>query len=137
MYYFSTNFLEVNLNTMNKDNIQSGEDYAKVLINIIVEGELDLPRENRMDSKMMQYWSEEIEKFADETWHKYIIGDRETYLFDEDEMHKLYENAGLRYASDILNGLIDKDMIEVGVRKDGELVYSLTDKGKNYVIGED
>lgn len=122
---------------MNKDNIQSGEDYAKVLINIIVEGELDLPREDRMDSKMMQYWSEEIKKFANETWHKYIVGDRETYLFDEDEMHKLYENAGLRYASDILNGLIDKDMVEVGVREDGELVYSLTDKGKNYVIGED
>jgi hypothetical protein len=122
---------------MNKDNIQSGEDYAKVLIDIIVEGELDLSQEQRMDSKMLQYWTEEIDRYAKETWHKYIIGARESYLFDEDEMHKLYENAGLKYASDILNGLVDKEMIEVGVKEDGELVYSLTEKGKNYVIGGD
>ncbi len=32
---------------MNKDNIQSGEDYAKVLIDIIVEGELDLSQEQK------------------------------------------------------------------------------------------
>jgi len=122
---------------MDKNNIQSGEDYAKVLIDIIIEGELGLSQKERMDSKMLQYWSEEINRFAKETWYKYILGARESYLFDEDEMHKLYENAGLKYASDILNGLVDKEMVEVGVREGGELVYSLTEKGKNYVIGED
>lgn len=122
---------------MSKDNIQSGEDYAKVLIDIIVEGELSCPRKERMDSRLLNYWTEEIRIFANETWHKYITGERESYLFDEEEMRKLYENAGLKYASDILNGLIDKEMIQVGVREDGELVYSLTDKGKNYVVGEE
>jgi hypothetical protein len=122
---------------MDKDNIQSGEDYAKILINIIVDGELDLPKGERMDSKLLQYWSDEIGKFADETWRKYLTGERETYLFDEDEMYRLYENAGMRYASDILNGLVDKEMVQVGVREGGELVYSLTEKGKDYVIGED
>jgi len=121
---------------MNKDNIQSGQDYAKVLIDAIVEGELSFSRKDRMDSRLLSYWSEEIKIFADKTWHQYIIGKRESYFFNEDEMHKLYEAAGLRYASDILNGLIDKDMIQVGVREDGELVYSLSDKGRDYIQGE-
>lgn len=122
---------------MSKDNIQSGQDYARVLIDIIIEGELSYPQKDRMDSRLLNYWTEEIKNFADETWQKYIVGQRESYLFDEDEMKVLYEKAGLRYASDILNGLIDKEMIEVGVREDGELVYSLTDKGRDYVVGDE
>ncbi len=122
---------------MSKDNIQSGRDYAKVLIDIIIEEELSYPQKDRMDSRLLNYWTEEIKNFADETWQKYIIGQRESYLFDEEEMKVLYEKAGLRYASDILNGLIDKEMIEVGVREDGELVYGLTDKGRDYVIGDE
>ena len=65
---------------MSKDNIQSGEDYAKILIDIIVEGELSYPRKERMDGRLLNYWTEEIRIFADETWHKYITGERESYL---------------------------------------------------------
>ena len=119
---------------MEDQNITSGQDYARLLINQIVEGELEFPAEERIDSKLLQYWCEEIEIFADETWQEYIIGKRDTYLFDEDEIRSLYEKAGLKYASDILNELVDKEMIGVGVRGDGELVYNLTDKGKNYII---
>lgn len=122
---------------MNKDDIQSGEDYARMMINTIIEGELELPKKQRMDARLLQYWCDEIAAFADKTWYAYITGDRESYLFDDVEFKELFDNAGLRYASDILNGLVDKDMIQVGVRGDGELVYSLTDKGKDFVIGEE
>lgn len=122
---------------MNEENIQSGEDYARVIIETIIEGELSLPKEERIDSKMLHYWCEEIQIFANETWEEYIIGERDSYLFSEGELRKLYENAGLKYASDILNGLVDKDMIKVGVSENGELVYSLTEKGKDYMLGED
>lgn len=122
---------------MESDNIQSGEDYARVMINTIIEGELSLPEEERMDVRLLQYWCDEIGSYADKAWSAYIIGDRETYIFDDVEFRQLFDNAGLRYASDILNGLVDKDMIQVGVREDGELVYSLTDKGKDHIAEED
>lgn len=122
---------------MDNDNIQSGEDYARVMINTIVEGESSLPEEERIDVKLLQYWCDEIAIFADKTWNAYIIGERETYIFNDVEFRQLFDNAGLRYASDILNGLVDKDMIQVGVREDGELVYSLTEKGKDHIAGED
>jgi predicted transcriptional regulator len=51
-------------------------------------------------------------------------------LFDEDEFRGLFEKAGIRYTGDILDGLVDKDMVQVGVREDGEIVYSTTSKGK-------
>jgi hypothetical protein len=121
---------------MDNDNIQSGQDYARLLINTIFEGELELSEDARMDSRLLQYWSEEIMTYADITWQDYITGKRETYLFDDMEFRQLFENAGLKYASDILNGLVDKDMIQVGVREDGELVYSLTEKGKKQIDEE-
>jgi len=122
---------------MDKDNIQSGQDYARALIDQIVVGELDVPANERIDSKLLQYWCEEIQDFAEVTWTDYLTGKRESYLFDEDEIRGLYEKAGLRFASDILNSLVDKEMIGVGVRNDGELVYSLTEKGKKHLEGED
>jgi len=121
---------------MYQDNIQSGQDYARIIINTIFEGELSLSEDMRMDSKLLQYWSDEIMTHADKTWQEYIIGERETYIFDDEEFRQLFENAGLRYASDILNGLVDKDMVQVGVREDGELVYSLTEKGKDHIDEE-
>jgi hypothetical protein len=119
------------------EDINSGEDYARLVINTIVESELEIPKEERADSKLLTYWYQEISAFAEDTWHQYITGKRETYLFSEVEMKGLYEKAGLKYASDILNELVDKEMISVGVRQDGEMVYSLTEKGRKYTLGED
>ena len=120
-----------------EDNIQSGEDYARVIINAIIEDELDMPKDQRMDSKMLQYWCEEIQIFANQTWKEYIMGNRESYMFTESELKKLYENAGLKYASDILNGLVDKEMIEVSVGEGGDLLYSLTEKGRKYSLEDE
>lgn len=118
---------------MNNHNINSGEDYAKMLINTIVEAEIDLSADQRMEAGLMQYWCEEIKEYADVTWNEYIIGKREEYMFTDVEMQKLFEKAGLRYANDILNGLVDKELIEVSVSPEGELLYGLTEKGKKEV----
>lgn len=120
---------------MSDQNIQSGHDYARIVIETLTSTELTLPEDERMDDRLMYYMCEEVEAFANVAWSDYIIGKRETYLFDDEEFRKLFENAGLKYASDLLNGLVDKEMVQVGVREDGELVYSITDKGKGYIEG--
>lgn len=122
---------------MKNENIESGQDYAKLVIDALVELELDLPKDDRMDVKLLEYWCDEIREYADQTWSDYLTGKRESYAFTEEEAGKLHERAGLRFASDLLDGLVDKEMVQVGVRNDGELVYSLTEKGKDYVDGED
>lgn len=118
------------------EDINSAEDYARLVINTIIEGELEIPKGERMDSSLLNYWCDEINKFAKKTWHQYIIGERETYIFTDVEFRGLFENAGMRYASDILEGLVEKEMVSMGVRNDGELVYSTTEKGKKYLDEE-
>jgi hypothetical protein len=116
-----------------KENINSGEDYAKLLINTIVNAEVDLPTDKRMDAGLIKYWCHEIKEYADITWNEYIIGEREDYIFTDTEMMKLFEKAGMRYASDVLDGLVDKEMLEVSVSPEGELLYGLTEKGKDAI----
>lgn len=112
------------------DNIDSGAAYAEVLINTIMEGEKDLPESEKLPANLLAYWCEEIEIYADQTWVDYISGKRNHFSFSETEFRDLFEKAGMRYTDDVLNGLVDKDLIRVGVREDGEIVYSTTDKGK-------
>jgi hypothetical protein len=118
------------------ENINSGEDYARLVIDTIVEGELEFSEKERLDSRLLSYWCDEIRKYAEKTWREYIIGDRDTYIFSDVEFRDLFEKAGLRYASDILDGLVDKEMVSMGVRNDGELVYSVTQKGKKHLDEE-
>jgi hypothetical protein len=111
------------------ENVQSGADYAKLIIDSIILEEDKLTNDKKLPLYLLGYWCEEIENYADKTWQDYILGKRETFIFDEDEMDGLYNRAGMQYTSDILEGLIDTGMVEMGVREDGEIVYKTTDKG--------
>ena len=112
------------------DNINSGSDYAKLLIDSIIENELTLPEEYRTDSGLIKFWAAQIEEAAEQSFNDYMEGKRETYMLDADEFEKLYDNARNEYVQDVLNGLVDKDMVTVSVNENGELLYGITDKGK-------
>ena len=111
------------------DNIQSGADYAKLLIDDIILEEDKLTNDEKLPLPLLGYWCEEIETLADKTWMDYILGKRETFMFEEKEIENTYNRAGLRYTSDLLDGLVDKGMVHMRVREDGEIVYKTTDKG--------
>ena len=96
----------------------------------IVEGEKELSTDQQLPINLLTYWCEEIEIYADKTWIDYISGKRSHFSFDENEFRELFEKAGIRYTEDVLDGLVDKEMVQMGVREDGEIVYSTTDKGK-------
>jgi len=51
-----------------------------------------------------------------------------------EEIEKCYEEAGLQYTQDLLNGMIDKGVIEALINESGELVYGLTEKGMKYKL---
>jgi len=111
-------------------NIKSGAEYAQLLIDQIIEGEKELPTDEQMPINLLTYWCEEIESYAEITYHEYIIGKREHFSFYEDEFKDLFDKAGMRYTGDVLDGLVEKEMVKMSIREDGEIVYSTTDKGK-------
>lgn len=112
------------------ENIQSGADYAQLLIDNIIEGEKEIPASQQLPINLLTYWCEEIELYADQTYSDYLTGKREHFTFDEDEFRGLFEKAGMRYTGDLLDGLVDDGLVDVLIRDDGEIVYQTNDKGK-------
>ena len=107
------------------ENINSGEDYAKQLVQTLKDSVLD-----DFPPELFKYWCEEISELAINSYNNYIVGKIDTYLLSEEDVTAAYEKAGIKYTQDIINGLIDKDLVQAGIGEDGEILYSLTEKGK-------
>jgi hypothetical protein len=112
------------------ENIKSGAEYAQLLINQIIENEKEVPTGEQLPINLLTYWCEEIESHAEITYHEYLTGKRDHFSFNEDEFRLLFDKAGMRYTGDVLDGLVEKEMVQVSIREDGEIVYSATEKGK-------
>ena len=109
------------------DNINSGNDYARLLIDEILKDEE--ASYNKMPILLLSFWIDEIKTLADETWRQYIIGKRELYIFTPDEFDQTFNRAGSKYTGELLDGLVDKGMVEVRVGETGDLLYKLTEEG--------
>ena len=113
----------------------SAQEYAQAMIDDIIALEKTLPTNDQLPLNLLTYWCEEIQICAEQFWNDYLAGKRDDYKFDEDEFTATYNKAGLRYTGEILEGLVDDGYVQMGVRGDGEIVYSTTDKGKGYLNG--
>lgn len=118
---------------MNNHNITSGGDYALLLINTLLESQNEVQDEHKLDSTMLKNLFKRIHEYANFSWEEYIKGGRESYLFAEDEMEMIFEIAIRDTTDELIEGLVEKDMVSIAaVNEEGELLYSLTEKGKEY-----
>jgi hypothetical protein len=112
------------------ENITSGDDYAKILIESVVESEIDIPTSERMDPDLFIIWKKIIYKESNSKWQDYIIGKNDSYLFSDIEFTETFQKAAQELVSNTLSGLFDKEMVKMSVGDDGEILYSLTEEGK-------
>ena len=112
------------------ENINSGAEYAQIVISTILETESEVPEKNQMPIKMLTFLAEEVNKKADINYKEYIIGNRETFLFNDIEMDKMFNDVGERYVSGLLDGMVDKDLLEVSLDDKGQFLYGLSENGK-------
>ena len=112
------------------NQINSGSDYAQLVIENILETERTLPVDQQMPIDLLTHLTKLIETEADKYYAEYIIGKRETFLFSDVELTDLFDKAGELYVSDMIDGLVDKDMLEVSVDENGEFLYGLSELGK-------
>ena len=82
----------------------------------------------------IQFWLDEIRKTVDTVYNEYITGKCETYLLDGDEMKQTFKTAHGLYIDETLIGMLDKGLLSLSVGEDGEILYSLSDEGKD--LGE-
>ena len=109
-------------------NINSGEDYARLLTETIKLADGPLPEQ------LVEYWCENIWELAVNSYNDYIAGKKDDYLLSDMDMEEAYENAGLRYTQEMVNDLVDKGMIQAGIGEGGEILYSLTEEGKKHKL---
>jgi hypothetical protein len=117
------------------ENINSGADYAQIIIDTIIEGEKQIPEHAQMPIALLEYLTEEIQTQADIRYNEYIMGKRDTFLFSDIELEEMYNKAGERYVEDMLDGLVDKGMLDMHIGEGGEFLYSLSEEGKQIVTG--
>jgi len=103
----------------------SPKEYAEAIKKVVKNGVKE-----SMDPVFLDYWCHEIDLFVSFCWQEYILGNRDTYHISEDDMKDLYETAGRNYVSEILDGMVDQDILKVSVAENGEMLYGLTEKGK-------
>jgi len=111
-----------------RENINSGEEYAKILTSTIREAEGPLPEE------LVEYWCEDIWEMAINSYNDYITGKKDDYLLSDVDMNEAFDRAGIRYTQEILNGMVDKGVVQANVGEGGEILYSLTEKGKKHKL---
>lgn len=111
------------------DEITSGEDYAKILINTLRESP-----DPEMPDELLNYWCENVYDLAINSYNDYLLGKKDSFMLDIQEIEQAYQNAGLQYTEDLLNGMLDKGVIEALINESGQIVYGLTEKGRNYEL---
>ena len=111
----------------------SGKEYAEAMIQTILDTQLELDELERIDSKLLIILIDIIKGAAEERYAEYLAGDRETYMFTEEEFMELHNQATYDYIDNMLSNMVDKGVVQVGVGEGGDLLYSLTEFGKHNI----
>ena len=118
------------------NNINSGNDYAQLLIDSILKAEREIPENEQMPIDLLTIWVEGIQEAAEQSYLDYVTGKRETFLLSDVEMKELFEEAGRKYVISLIDNMVDNDVLETYIDEEGDILYGLTDKGKQMAIDD-
>lgn len=118
------------------ENINSGAEYAQLLIDNIIKTEREIPEHEQMPINLLTYWCEGIQEAAEQSYFEYVTGKRDSYLLSDIEMKTLYDNAGMKYVGELIDGMVDKEILETFVDENGDILYGLSELGKKMVIND-
>jgi len=112
-----------------ENDFKDAEHYASTIRDIILNTEPD-PEDEPMPVDLINYWADNMYNACYKAYNDYIIGKRDDYRLSDTESYEQYEKAGLRFTQELVNGMVDRDLLEVSVSPEGDLLYSTTEKGK-------
>ena len=112
-----------------ENDFKDAEHYASTIRDIILNTEPD-PEDEPMPVNLINYWADNMYDACYKAYNDYIIGKRDDYRLSDTESYEQYEKAGLRFTQELVNGMVDRDLLEVSVSPEGDLLYSTTEKGK-------
>lgn len=113
-------------------DFRDAEHYASTIRDIILNTEPENGEEPLPES-LVQYWAENMYNACYKAYNDYIIGKRDDFRLTDQESFAEYDKAGLQYTQELVNSMVDKDLLEVSVSPEGDLLYSTTKKGQKAV----
>ena len=111
---------------MNRPDITSGEQYGLLLSYELAKIDTGLPAE------LLDIWCDEVYHLAIQSWDDYIIGKKEYFELTVEEIEESYARASKKFTEELIDGMVDKELLQVSVDEEGEFLYSLTEKGREY-----
>lgn len=102
-------------------NIQSGDDYADLLI-----GDLRIMVEQEgMEEDLFKVWEKHIRKLCNLRYYQYVSGDVDSFMLSEQEMLQTYKDSTLEYTGELLSSLVEKGKVSMAINADGEILYGI------------
>lgn len=105
---------------------ESAEQYALHLSYELAKLDTGLP------SDLLDYWCDDVYHLAIKSYNDYIIGKKDFYELTFEEIEESYKRASAKFTEDIIEGMVDKELLKISVDEEGEFLYSLTEKGREY-----
>jgi hypothetical protein len=103
------------------------KNYLEYLKNIIdlVPSDIDKP--------FIQALEEALLPIVKIRWADYEAEEIESYLLSEEDLADSWQKASFIITENALRNLSEFELIKMGVNEDGEIVYSATEKGLEYI----
>ena len=102
-------------------SIQSGDDYANLLINdlrVMVDKE-------GMEEDLFKVWEKHIRKLCNLRYYQFVSGDVDSFMLSESEMMQTYKDSTMEYTGELLASLVEKGKVSMAINEGGEIVYGL------------
>ncbi len=113
---------------LNEFNINSGDDYAELLIR-----DMEMFMSGGMPEDVIRYWSKEVRQLCNIKYLKYVEGEEETFMLSDVELENTYKIATEKLIGDTLGTLVDKGMVKMSVGENGEVLYQATEHGLDQI----
>jgi hypothetical protein len=112
----------------NREHFDTPQEYA-----IAISYSLSKMGEGEMMEELLDIWCDDIYHLALNSYKDYLAGKKKDYHLTDEEVTESYKKATIQVTQNTLSGLLDKEMIELQVAENGNIVYSLTENGKTYL----
>lgn len=108
-------------------------EYFLDLKNTFQSGYGGVQPEKEMDKDFEKTFLSLLMETAKRAWSDYELSIRETYLLSETELEKVWSDTTEETLSKTLEKLSDLGYITTGVNANGDIVYSVSEDGRDYL----
>lgn len=108
---------------------RDAEHYASTIKDIILNTEPE-PGDEPIPTDLLNYWADNMYNACYKAYNDYIIGKRDDFRLTDKESYDEYNKAGIQFTQELVDSMVDKDLLEVSVGPEGDLLYSTTKKGQ-------